>query len=104
MCNLISKILNIILDFGNRKLKGFELEKEIKIKETEIKELERKYLNEKEAIEQNITRYTNSGRSFRVMSKDYTDCNERFKNELSKLQAELCYLKRLKKYKWIFGK
>lgn len=86
MWDIFSIILNIILGLSaiylyleNRKLKGFEIDRDIELKEIEIVELSR--------------------RSNEILDGWYV-----YQNSFNKIEAELNYLKRLKKYRWIFSK
>jgi predicted ATP-binding protein involved in virulence len=98
MWNIISIILNILLGLGgfylyleNKKLKRFEIDKNIKLKEIEIREQQEEYQN----------RLNDPVWSYNFKWRDY----EREKtNIIDKLNAELEHLKKLKKYKWLFGK
>ena len=87
--DVLSKILNIILGLSaiylyleNRKLKGFEIGRDIKLKEIEIEEL---------------FRLSNEF----CLDKDVWHMRQ---NNLIKSNIELKHLKRLKKYRWIFSK
>lgn len=107
MWNILSKILNVILFIWtiylyleNRILKGFEIDKNIELKKIEIKEQKRLYKNRKEKLAGEMERrgLTTSG----LKIEKERDLELEYKNIFDKLNEELSYLKRLKKYKWLF--
>lgn len=109
MWDILSKILNIVLGLWvlylyleNRKLRRFEIDKEIRLKKIEITELERWYPKRKEELDNEMVErgLTFSG----IREKANEDLEEESKNKLDKLGAELTYLKKLRQYKWIFSK
>ncbi len=109
MWDIISKILNGILGLmtvylylENRKLKGLEIDKEIEIKRIEIAELKNEYLKDQENIKADMARrgLTFSG----IRTKIENVLRVKYDNKIDKKKAELTYLEKLKKYKWIFSK
>jgi len=106
---VISIIFNVIL-FGwtiylyleNRKLRGFEIDKNIKLKKREIEEQNRLYQNRKKELAGELERkgQTTSG----IKIEKERDLELEFKNKFDKLNIELSHLKTLKKYKWLFSK
>lgn len=105
MWDTLIKILNIPLGIGalylyieNRKLRGFEIDKEIELKEIEIESLKR----ENPLSEGN----TFSGFEYasQSSSQNFEKRNHEYADNMKKLGAQLEYLKRLKKYRWIFSK
>ncbi|MBA7695133.1 hypothetical protein ES703_103755 [subsurface metagenome] len=108
MWNVISKIFNVILSIltiylylENRKLKGFEIDKNIELKKIEFKEQEQLYTKErKESAEELQSRgLTTTG----FKEEKEKELKLKYKNIFDKLNTELIYLKKLKKYKWLFG-
>lgn len=105
----ISTILNIILGLlsmyfyiENNKLRGYEIDKKIKIKEVEKNELNNKFEKDKIKLDEELNRkgaYFGGGRIKRL-----GDLKHEYENNLSKIDAELTYLEKLKKYKGIFSK
>jgi len=100
--NIILGILTIYLYIENRRLKGFEVGKNIEVKKLEIEELERNFPLDKERLDEEFNRrgaYHSGGRARaqQYLSKDY-------ENKKGRLSAELEYLRKLKRYKWIFSK
>ncbi|GAH65980.1 unnamed protein product [marine sediment metagenome] len=105
---VISIIFNVIL-FGwtiylyleNRKLRGFEIDKNIKLKKREIEEQKRLYQNRKIELAGELERkgQTTSG----IKIEKERDLELEFKNKFDKLNIELSHLKKLKKYKWLFS-
>jgi len=86
-----SKFLNLLLGLWvfylyleNRKLKGLEIDKDIKIKEIEIEDF-KNYTRTPEYIVKEVR-------------------GNLYENKLDKLNAELEHLKKIKRYKWIFSK
>lgn len=109
MWDILSKILNIILGLltiyfylESRKLKGFEIDKNIKLKEIEIEELKRWYPKKKEDLDNEMAKRGPTFSSIR--NKAERDLEQEYKNKLDKLEAKLTYLKKLRRYKWIFSK
>lgn len=108
MLNVISVIFNVIF-FGwiiyyyleNRKLKGFEIDKNIELKKIEIKEQKRLYQNRKIELAGEIERkgWTTSGKKI----EKERDLELEYKNIFDKLNEELSHLKKQKKYKWLFS-
>lgn len=99
---IFSLMLNVYLYIENRKFKGFEIDRDIELKETEFEELNNQHEEEAENLEKEMERrgIPSSGMakaSLIVLRKKY---NVKFK----KINAERRYLKRLKKYRWIFSK
>lgn len=107
--SLISIIFNVILFvwtfyyyLENRKLRGFEIDKNIKLKETEIKELNEWHEKEKEELPEKLQ---NEGRLTSGFKKaEEKKLQLKYENKKAILKAELKYLKKLKKYKWLFSK
>ncbi|MCX6759007.1 MAG: hypothetical protein NT012_00330 [Candidatus Nealsonbacteria bacterium] len=109
MWDTLSKILNVVLGLWgiclyaeNRKLKGFKIDKEIKLKELEIEEVKRWYPKRKEELDNEMAE---RGLAFSgIREKANADLKKEYENKLSKLETELIYLNKLKRYKWIFSK
>ena len=94
MWDLLPKILSIILGLltiylylENRKLKGFEIDRDIELKEIELRELKQR----------------GPGTAAFYNEKNYLNV-ENYSNCLDKINAELNHLKSIKKYRWIFSK
>lgn len=109
MWDTFSAILNIILGFltiyfylENIKLKGFEIDRDTKLKKIEIDELSMWYTKKKEELDNEMAERGLAFSSIRNEAED--DLIREYKNKSNKLQAELSYLESLKKYKWIFSK
>ena len=109
MWNVISTIFNVILSIltiyfylENRKLRGFEIGKNIELKEIEIKELEQLYTKEKEELAEEMQ----SRGAFTSGLKEgkEKELKLKYENKKAKLNTELSHLKKLKKYKWFFRK
>jgi hypothetical protein len=90
MWDKFSTILNIILGLSsiylyleNRRLKGFEIDRDIELKEIELQELNQRGPG-------TAAFYHEEGKNYCI--------------SLNKINAELNHLKRLKKYRWIFSK
>lgn len=105
MWDLTSKILNIALGLltiyfyvENRKLRGFEIEKDIELKKLEIVELDRQYRRDFGELG-GVRSY-----QFEINSDDLDDSRSKFLNKASRLKEELKYLEKLKKHRWIFSK
>ncbi len=101
MWDILSKILNIILGvltiylyLENKKLKDFEIDKNINLKEIEIRDLElwRRKQQEKIANEMAEKGFSSSG----INMKAQGELEGEYKNKRDGLEAELTYLKRLK--------
>lgn len=111
MWDIFSKGLNIFLGLWviylyleNRKLKGIEIDKNIKLKEIEIKELEQWILKENKKINNELDYLIPGIKPQGIRSQTRIDLEEEYIYKLAKLKAELIFLNRLKYYKWIFSK
>jgi len=104
----IIDIIRYIIDAGllmsaiyfyieNRKLRGFEIDRDIKIKKAEIKELNNQYKQEKNEVERGIV-------IGGFDPNDIMSMEEKYYSKFEKIWAEQQYLERLKKYRWIFSK
>lgn len=100
--NIILGILTIYFYLENIKLKGFEIDKNIKLKKIEIDELNTWFINRKEELNNEIAErgFALSG----TRNKKNDNLDEEYTNKHNKLEFELDYFERLKKYKWIFSK
>jgi hypothetical protein len=90
MWDKFSTILNIILGLStiylyleNKKLKGFEIDRDIELKKIELQQLNQRGPG---------------------TASFYYHSEENYSSNLDKINAELNYLKKLKKYRWIFSK
>ncbi len=108
MWNVISKIFNVILSIltiylylENRKLKGFEIDKNIELKKIEFKEQEQLYTKERKESAEELQSRGRTTTGFKEEKEK--ELKLKYKNIFDKLNTELIYLKRLKKYKWFFG-
>jgi len=109
MWNVISTIFNVIF-FGwtiyfyleNRKLRGFEIDKNIELKKREIKELEQLYTKEKKELPEKLQSMGRLTSGFK--EEEEKELKLKYENKKAILKAELKYLKKLKKYKWFFSK
>jgi len=109
MWNVISTIFNVIF-FGwiiyyyleNRKLKGFEIDKNIKLKKREIEELEQLYPKEKKELAWELERRGRTTTGFKEEGEE--ELKQKYENKKTKLNIELSHLKKQKKYKWLFSK
>ncbi len=81
----------LYLFLENKKLKVFEIDKNIKIKEIEIREQKEEYSNKL-----NSPAWSHNF--------NWTDYERESINKMEKLEAELEHLKKLKEYKWLFKK
>ena len=107
--NMVSKILNIILGLltiylylENRKLKGFEIDKNLEIKKVELEELETEYKNEKENL---IGSFATRGLySSGTRIKAEQDLDNDYQRKIKKIKSEIEYLEKLKRYRWLFSK
>jgi len=111
MWQTFSTIINIILAvittyfyLESRKLKKFKIDRDIELKEIEIEEMKREHLNEVGQIKLGCTKYTEDGSPIPIMTTAYAECDNRYNNKFKKLEADLEYLNKLKKYRWIFSK
>jgi len=101
--SIISKFLNVILFvWTNRKLKGFEIDKNIKLKEMEIKELKEWYKKEKKELLEKLQSMGRLTSGFKEGGEK--EIRRKYENKKAKLNIELSHLKKLKKYKWFFSK
>ncbi len=100
--NIILGILTIYFYLENIKLKGFEIDRDIKLKKIEIDDLAMWYTKRKEELDNEMAERGLASSGIR----DEANANlvRGYKNKRNKLQAELDYFVRLKKYKWIFSK
>ena len=108
MWNVISTIFNVILSIltiyfylENRKLRGFEIGKNIELKEIEIKELEQLYTKEKKELPEKLQSEGRLTSGFKEEKEK--ELKLKYENKKAILNAELKYLKKLKKYKWFFS-
>ncbi len=99
MWNILDKIIIIIsalwilyLYIDNRRFKGFDIDKKIKLLEVEIEKCNAERLNESDHPRISLEPF------------DYNKRNIEYKSKIEKLVIELKYLQRLKKYRWIFSK
>jgi hypothetical protein len=107
--DLILKILNVVqfllliyFYIENRRLKGFETEKNLKLKKLELKELNKKYKKDQSKINNKAAARGVYHSGIRI--DNLSSLKEQFEIDEGKLTAEIEYLERLKKYKWIFSK
>ena len=107
MWNILSKILNVILFIWtiylyleNRKLRGFEIDKNIELKKIEIKELKQLYTKEKKELPEKLQSMGRLTSGFKEAEEK--ELKLKYENIFDKLNEELSYLKKLKKYKWLF--
>ncbi|MGB3346444.1 MAG: hypothetical protein WBA71_04235 [Candidatus Humimicrobiia bacterium] len=106
---IISIIFNVIF-FGwtiyfyleNRKLRGFEVGKNIELKEIEIKELEQLYTKEKKGLPEKLQSMGRLTTGFKEEGEK--EIKLKYENKKTKLNIELSHLKKQKKYKWLFSK
>jgi len=103
MWDILSKILNVFLGLWvfylyleNRKLKRFDIDRDIKLKQHEINMYNEDRRN-KICSPSFTSVFGADGFNFAEYDKEYGD-------KVSRLTIELEYLKRLKKYRWPFGK
>lgn len=109
MWDFLSKILNVLLGLvtiyfyiENRKLKGFELDRDIGIKRLEIDELKRWYPREKEKLAETMA---SRGLAFSgIRNREESELEKQYQGKILKLTHELEYLERLRRYRWIFNK
>jgi len=90
--NIVLGIWSVYLYLENRKLKGFKIERDIKLKELQMTE-------------------TGLERDKRSLPYVQTLCGgmdifeeKTYEVKIAKLKTEVDYLEKLKNYKWIFGK
>ncbi|MFA4817804.1 MAG: hypothetical protein WC608_03755 [Parcubacteria group bacterium] len=100
--NIILGLLTVYLYIENKKLKGFEIEKNIKIKSIEIDELMNEYSGRKAILIQDMANRGLTFSSFRTQAEN--NLKEEYENKTKKLTAKLVYLEKLKRCKWIFNK
>lgn len=98
--NVILFIWTIYFYLENRKLRGFEIDKNIKLKKIEIKEHEQLYTKEKKESLQKLQSRGRITTGFKEEKEK--ELKLKYKNIFDKLNEELSYLKKLKKYKWLF--
>lgn len=95
---MLFRILNIVLliyfYFENRKLKGFEIKKKLAVKRAELRKL----------INNHDLESTGMAACYYRPSEEIRKKEDDFYYRESCLEAEIKYLKKLKKYKWLFGK
>lgn len=131
MWDLISKITNVLLGLStlyfyleSRKLKSFEIDKEIEIKKLEIDRLESSRIvmsdwRTEGIIDEMIVRKNYqlsndqdmfSGLSEKELEEKLENAKKQIENDknymarIQEINAEMKHLERLKKYKWIFSK
>jgi Zn/Cd-binding protein ZinT len=109
MWNALSKFLNVIffiwniyLYLENRKLRGFEIDKNIKLKKREIEELKQLYKKEKKESLQKLQSMGRITTGFKEEKEE--ELKLKYENKKAKLNTELSHLKKQKKYKWLFSK
>jgi len=111
MWDIFSKILNIILILltlyfylENRKLSGFEIDKNLEIKKLELQELRAELKKRKEAADESFVMQGLYHSEKRIKAQQNLD--EYYEPKIKKLESEIKYLEKLKKYKWflIFSK
>lgn len=109
MWDTFSKILNIILGLWtiylyleNRKLKGFEIDKNLEIKKVELEELETKYKKEKENLIGSFAARGLYSSGTRIKAEQ--DLDNEYQRKIKKIKSEIEYLERLKRYRWLFSK
>lgn len=100
--NIVLGLLTIYLYLENRRLKGFEIDKEIKIKEIAIQELERQHKEQKAEHDSEMSEREIFGSG--IATGIYNNLKAKQENEKNTLLVELEHLKKLKKYRWIFSK
>lgn len=110
MWNTISKILNILLGLWvfylyveNRRLKGFEIDKDIKLTELEIEKLTKDHQMNFQARLSASYSFDYSELPYKRLIKNGLEDNE-YENKIKELKTKLQHLKRLKRYRWIFSK
>lgn len=109
MWNILSIIINIILGllsiyfyFENKKLKGFQIERDISIKKAQIKELELWRKRKKREIDEEMAKRGLTFSGIRnAADKEFV---KEYENRKVKLDAQLNYLEKLNKHKWLFSK
>lgn len=109
MWDTLSKILNLTLGCltvylyaENRKLKKYEIIKDIELKGIEIEDLKEWYKKRKEEVDSDFSK---RGLTFSGMRVEELETLKReYTRKCSKIQAEINYLKKLQKYRWIFSK
>jgi len=99
--NVFLSILTIYLYLENRKLKGFEIDKNIELKKIEIKELKQLYTKEKKELAEELERRGRTTTGFKEEGEK--EIKLKYENKKAKLNTELSHLKKLKKYKWLFS-
>ncbi len=95
-------ILTIYLYLENRKLKGFEIDKDLEIKKIELEELKINHKKEKEKLDGNFSVRELYFSGMRVKAQQ--DLDDYYERKIKKLESEIKYLEKLKKYKWLFSK
>jgi len=94
--NIILGILTVYFYLENRKLKGFEIEKNLKIKKAELIKLEDDhFLKSSGSVH-------SSSFNFSIYETE-KETNE-FNYKKICLMAKIKYLKKLRQYKWLFTK
>ena len=109
MWDMLSKILNLTLGcltiylyVENRKLRKYEIDKEIDLKKIEIDDLREWHKKQKETTDLDMNK---KGLTFSGMRiKEHETLKREYERKSKKIQAELNYLEKLKAYKWIFSK
>ncbi|MFH1129438.1 MAG: hypothetical protein V1686_01760 [Patescibacteria group bacterium] len=111
MWNIIRYILEVALGFSaiyfyieNRRLKGFEIERDIDLKEIELDELNRQYLKE---TGDEINRLEKGlGGHWGISMDGAVDIGlkNKYDIKIKKVNAEKEYLYKLRDYRWIFSR
>lgn len=99
---IIFGLSSLYLYLENKKLRGFELEKEIGLKRLEIEELLICYSKRKEELVNDLA--SRGIASSSNVGKVEEDLKKEFQNKLNKLNAKIAYLDKLRRYKWIFSR
>lgn len=97
--NVVLGLMTIYLYFENRKLRGFEIDNKIELKEIERELTTRRHLEEMKKLWENY-----SGGDLMKIICDQGPLLERQQREIDSVDAEINHLKKLQRYKWIFSK
>lgn len=109
MWDFFSKVLNIVLGllslyfyFENRKLKSFQVDRDLEIKKLELQELRTEHKKQKEEIDGSFSArgLYHSG----LREKTQQDLDNEYERKIKKIEEEIKYLEKLKRYKWLFSK
>ena len=109
MWNSLSKILNIVLGLltlyfyiENRKLRRYEIDKDIEVKKIEIRELRRSLRIAREKMNEDMAQMGLAYSSIR--EKNDIELQAEYGDKEDKLKSKLSYLEKLRSYRWIFTK